>query len=230
MTNRRTARRRRGVELGLLLALLLALGAAGYALSGPSPSAPAASGKPSATPSSQVLAPTTVQTAAPSTTSPTGSSTAGTSSGSSSGSTSQLVLAPAASSNGNGNGNGNNCLDPASESSACPHSFGVTVGQAPLLYPGLVRSLPVTFSNPNNFDILVTSYRVSVSVPATKVTTCPASNLQVPAGTITLSPRLTAPKNRSVTMLVPIKLSAGAPEACQQVSFTITLNASAAKK
>jgi hypothetical protein len=207
-------RRRRGVWLGLLLGLSLALAGVGYALSS-SPSVPTRADKPSASPSSQVLAPSTGQTASP--------GVAG---------ANQVVLAPAATgTNGNGNGNGNgNCLDPASESSSCQHSFGVTVGQSPLLYPGVLRSLPVTFTNPNNFDIYVTTYRVSVSVPASKAVACPASSLQVPSGTVTLSPRLTSPRNASVTTTVPVKLGPNAPEGCQQVPFSITVNATAVKK
>lgn len=156
-------------------------------------------------------------------------------SGKSSGTTSTDVLAPSASTkNGNNGGNGgggtDNCVDPSSETGNCDHRFGVTVGQTPLLYPGVVRSLPVTFTNPNNFDIYITSYRVSVSVPVSNATACPASSLQVPTGTVTPNPRLTVVKNGSVITTVPIKLSADAPEGCQQVTFAITVNASGVKK
>jgi hypothetical protein len=215
-------RRRRGVWLGLLLLLLLALGGYGYAQSSsPSASAGPDKAKPSATPSVSVLAPT--QTAQPKSSGSTGTTDLGTTS------TGQaLVLAPQASSNGNGNGNGNNqCVDPASENANCPHTFGVRVGQAPLLYPGVPRNLPVTFINPNNFAIKVTSYRVTV---ATSSTACPASNLAVVVGTVSLNPGLAIAKNDSTATTVPIKLVASAPDACQSVSFTITINASAVKK
>jgi hypothetical protein len=213
-------RRRRGVWLGLLLLLLLALGGYGYAQSSsPSASAGPDKAKPSATPSVSVLAPT--QTAQPKSSGSTGTTDLGTTS------TGQaLVLAPQASSNGNGNGN-NQCVDPASENANCPHTFGVRVGQAPLLYPGVPRNLPVTFINPNNFAIKVTSYRVTV---ATSSTACPASNLAVVAGTVSLNPGLAIAKNDSTATTVPIKLIASAPDACQSVSFTITINASAVKK
>jgi hypothetical protein len=213
-------RRRRGVWLGLLLLLLLALGGYGYAQSSsPSASAGPDKAKPSATPSVSVLAPT--QTAQPKSSGSTGTTDLGTTS------TGQaLVLAPQASSNGNGNGN-NQCVDPASENANCPHTFGVRVGQAPLLYPGVPRNLPVTFINPNNFAIKVTSYRVTV---ATSSTACPASNLAVVVGTVSLNPGLAIAKNDSTATTVPIKLVASAPDACQSVSFTITINASAVKK
>jgi len=210
-------RRRRSVWLGVLLGLLLALGGVGYALS-TSPSAPTGQGKvkPSATPTADVLAPGSPSNPT-STPTPTGSGgSAGT----------QVVLAPAAS---NGNGNGN-CVEPSNGNGSCVKSFGVAVGSAPTLYPGLLRSLPVSYSNPNNFDIFVTSYRVSVSVPSSQTSTCPASNLQVPAGTVTLSPRLTAPKKGSVATTIPIRLSANAPDGCQSASFSITVNASAVKQ
>jgi hypothetical protein len=141
------------------------------------------------------------------------------------------VLAPAAN-NGNANGGGSggtsNCVDPSSEAGNCDHHFGVAVGHAQTLYPGLTRTLPVTYSNPNNFDIFISTYRVSVS--SANAAACPASNLLVPNGTITLNPTLKAAKNASVTASVPIKLSANAPDGCQHVTFTITVNSSAVKK
>jgi hypothetical protein len=150
------------------------------------------------------------------------------STGSGTGSSSAQVLAPAAS--GGSGGSGGSCTNSSSGSGSCDHSLGVMIGQTQTLYPGLDRSLPVTFSNSNSFDILVTSYQVSVAVPASKATTCPASNLQVPTGTVALNPKLVAPKNGSVATTVPIKLSANAPGACQQVTFAISINASAVKK
>jgi hypothetical protein len=210
-------RRRRGVWLGLLLGLSLALAGVGYALSS-SPSAPTNAGKPSASPSSQVLAPN-----APAQNKQGGTPTAGPTS--SAGTT--VVLAPAAS---NGNGGNDNCVEPSNGNGNCAKTFGVTVGQTQTLYPGLIRALPVTYSNPNQFDILVSSYGVSVSVPVSKAAACPASNLEVPSGTVTLNPKLTAPKKGSVATTIPIKLSADAPDGCQLVSFTITIHASAVKK
>jgi hypothetical protein len=101
------------------------------------------------------------------------------------------------------------------------------VGQAPALYPGVPRSLPVTFSNPNNFAISVSSYRVSVTSSSA---TCPASNLEVAAGTVSLTPGLSIAKNGSTPTTVPIRLAASAPDACQRVTFAITVHASAVKK
>jgi hypothetical protein len=210
-------RRRRGAWLGLLVVLLLALGGVGYAVtSSPSASTGPGKGKPSASPTADVLAPS----GPTSPSSPSAASTATTSGGTST----QVVLAPAAS---NGNGNGS-CVEPSNGNGNCVKSFGVTVGRAQTLYPGLVRTLPVTYSNPNSFDILVTTYRVSVTSP--QPSTCPASSLQVPSGTVTLNPQLTAPKSGSVGTTIPIKLSANAPDGCQSVSFAITVTASAVKK
>jgi len=213
VTNEKKARRNRGAWLGLLV-LLLALGGAGYALSS-SPSASTGPGKPSAGPSSQVvLAPAT-----------SGSNVAGNGNGN------------GGSGTGNGTGNGgsgtggnDNCVEPSNGNGNCVKTFGVTVGQTPLLYPSLVRQVPVTYSNPNSFDIEVATYRVSVSVPSSKATVCPASSLQVPSGTVTLNPRPTAPKKATVSTTIPVKLPATAPEGCQGVTFTITVNATAVKK
>jgi hypothetical protein len=217
------SRRKRGAMVGLLLGLLLALGGVGYAVtSSPSASTGPGKEKPSGTPTAEVLAPN-----APSNLSASSSAgTSGSSSGSNTGST-QVVLAPAASSGTGGNGN---CVEPSNGNGNCVKSFGVTVGQVQTLYPGLLRTLPVTYSNPNSFDILVTTYRVSVSVPSSQASACPASSLQVPSGTVTLAPQTTVPKNGAVSTTVPIKLAPTAPDGCQSVTFTITVNATAVKK
>jgi hypothetical protein len=141
------------------------------------------------------------------------------------------VLAPAANAGNNGNGNGSgsspNCLDPSSENGNCIHPIVVTVGHVDTLYPGVGRSLPVTFSNPYNFDIYVTSYRVSrTSLKAG----CPATDLHIPTTSFTPSPKLTVVKNSSVIKYVQINLSADAAEACQLANFSITIDASAVKK
>lgn len=219
--NVKARRRGRSAWLGILVILLLALGTCGYRLTfSPSASTGPGKNKPSATPSTEVLAPQGPERPgdSPSTSSGSGTTSPGSATGT------QLVLAPA----GTGNGNAGNCVEPSNGNGNCEKSFGVTVGQTQALYPGVTRDLPVTFSNPNSFAIFVTSYRVSV--PASTAAACAPSSLQVPNGTVTLSPRLTAPKNGSVSTTVPIELSADAPEACKQVTFTITVNASAVKK
>lgn len=225
MTNDNAKQRRsRGVWLGLLVVLLLALGGYAYAAtSSPSASTGPANNKPSATPTAQVLPPT--QSAQPTPSASAGTTDLGTTSTGQS-----VVLAPQTSTNPGGASNKNPCVDPASESASCPHTFGVRVGTAPVLYPGVAVNLPVTFDNPNNFAIAVNSYRVTVTVPSSSAASCPASNLQVPTGTVALSPGMTVAKNAATLAGIPIKLSATAPNACQRVVFTITVNASAVKK
>jgi hypothetical protein len=206
------------------MVLLVALSTCGYRLTF-SPSASTGHGtKPSATPSTGVLAPQARS-------GPTGPSTTGRKRGAAGTTSTQVVLAPAAA-NGNGNGNGgnDNCVEPSNGNGNCVKTFGVKVGQTPLLYPTVTRNLPVTYSNPNSFDIEVTTYRVSVTVPASKTAICPASSLLVPAGTVTLSPRITLAKKGSSTTTIPISLGANAPEGCQDVTFSVTVDASAVKK
>ena len=224
MSNEKTRRRRRLGWLGLLMVLLVALSTCGYRLTFSPSASTGHETKPSAKPSTDVLAPQ-----APS--SPTGSSTTGSNGGAAGTTSTQVVLAPAAA-NGNGNGNGgnDNCVEPSNGNGNCVKTFGVKVGQTPLLYPTVTRNLPVTYSNPNSFDIEVTTYRVSVTVPASKTAICPASSLLVPAGTVTLSPRITLAKKGSSTTTIPISLGANAPEGCQDVTFSVTVDASAVKK
>lgn len=224
MTNDKTRRRKRLGWLGLLMVLLLALGTCSYRLTFAPSASTGHEQKPSAKPSTDVLAPS-----GPTSPSNPTSPTSGNSGGAAGNTGSQVVLAPAAA-NGNGNGGSDNCVDPSNGNGNCVKTFGVKVGQTPLLYPTLTRNLPVTYSNPNSFDIEVTTYRVSVSVPTSKAGACPASSLLVPTGTVTLSPRIALPKKGSAATTIPIRLGADAPEGCQDVTFSVTVDATAVKK
>jgi hypothetical protein len=154
--------------------------------------------------------------------------------GKSAGSSSAQVLAPAAKSGNNGNGSSSssndNCVEPSNGNGNCVKTFGVTVTDAGPLYPGVPITLPVRFSNPNNFDIKVTSYRVSVSVPLGTVG-CSSDDLHVlPSRAVDLNQGVTVAKNGWVDNPIQVKLLSDAPEGCQSVPFSTTVNASAVKK
>lgn len=108
--------------------------------------------------------------------------------------------------------------------------LGVAVGTVDGLYPGKNVDLPVTYTNPHSFDVNVSSYTVEAAVPEGVAAACPASNLAVPAGTITLSPRLNVAPHSSTQSDVPIGLRASAPDGCQNVTFSVTVTAWAVKK
>lgn len=99
---------------------------------------------------------------------------------------------------------------------ACPKSFTIA-GNAGGLYPGGTVQLPLTLSNPNSEDIRVTS--ITVSVAATSAPSCAAANLQ-PADYA--GPGFVVPGNGSGTISLPLTLSHAAPDACQNVTFTLS--------
>lgn len=117
------------------------------------------------------------------------------------------------------------CTDPSNDK--CEHHFGVSVGQTQTLYPGLARTLPVTYSNPYSFDILVSSYRVTVSVD--RPASCAVTNLIV-TGTVNLNPKLLVARSSSASTTIPVTLAAGAPNGCQQAKFSLTVDATGVKK
>lgn len=141
----------------------------------------------------------------------------------------QHVLA-AKGSNGNTHTGTDNCIEPSNGNGNCQKTFGVAVGAIGPIYPGQTQQLPVTWSNPNSFDIQVVRYSLGVAVPSGSATACPASSLQVASGQVTLNPTVTVPRNGSSSSTVPVTLPVSAPDGCQQVPFSITVNATAVKK
>lgn len=137
---------------------------------------------------------------------------------------------PAAGVQGGGGGGGtDNCVAPSQGQGSCAGVFGVSVGSTTGLVPGLTRTVPVTWSNPNQFEILVDSYAVVASVPAAYVRTCPATSLVAP-GASPLTPRVVVPGRGTASSYVPVTLSRTAPDACQRVPFGVTLTATAVKR
>lgn len=133
-------------------------------------------------------------------------------------------------SNGNTITGTDNCVVPSNSNGNCRKTFGVRVGDIGPIYPGQTRHLPVVWSNPNSFDIQVVSYSLSVNVPTGSSSTCPASSLQVADGKVSLNPAVAVVRNGSSSSSVPVTLPVSAPEGCQQVPFSITVDATAVMK
>jgi hypothetical protein len=145
-------------------------------------------------------------------------------------SASPFAARPTASAQGNGSGGNDNCVVPSNGNGNCSKTFGVAVGKVGAIYPGQTKQLPVTWSNPNSFDIDVATYTAGVSVPSTVASRCATSNLTVPAGTRTPSPAISVVRNGSTSTSIPVTMPKAAVDGCQGVAFTVTVNATAVKK
>lgn len=133
----------------------------------------------------------------------------------------------AAAAQGNGRTN-DNCVEPSNGTGNCISTFGVTVGSVNPILPSQRRTMPVTFTNPNSFDISVTSYVVSVTTPSGRG--CAASHLLVPAGTQRPAGGIAVPKKGSSGITIPVTLSNTVTDSCKGVPFSVTVDASGVKK
>jgi hypothetical protein len=107
--------------------------------------------------------------------------------------------------------------------------FGLRLGTTGAMYPGLSNNLRVDLTNPQSFDIKVTTLTVSAS-RAPSNTGCSVSNLSVPTGTTTLNPAITVAPKSSTWTKIAIGLVSDANQACQEAGFVITVTATAVKK
>lgn len=97
--------------------------------------------------------------------------------------------------------------------------FTIT-GSVQDLTPGVQGTLELTAHNPNSVPISVSSLKVDTSrAPAG----CPASNLTTTNFTGTLD----VPANGTAKKSLPISLAATAPDACQNVAFSLTYTGAA---
>jgi len=107
---------------------------------------------------------------------------------------------------------------------AFPHlgrTFGVEVGDLSGLYPGVEAQLPVTFVNPMQTKLSVTTATVTATGPAG----CGAANLRL--GTVTFDDPVDVPARSAVTGHLPFGMLASAGDACQGATFTVTVDATA---
>lgn len=117
---------------------------------------------------------------------------------------------------GSAGGSGAGCVAEEPGSTACSRSFTLA-GNTAGLFPGGTVQLPLTAENPNEEDIRVTL--VMVSVAGTSASSCSASNLETTNYT---GPGFVVPGNGSRTIALPVTMSRGAPDACQNVTFSLS--------
>ena len=138
------------------------------------------------------------------------------------------------SANPNCNGAGNASCSPST--SGPVKDFGVRVGSITGIFPTGSKPIPLFYSNPHNFDIVVKT----VSVTAADASpSCSASHLARPAGTVTLQSPVIVPANATNVpapstgpdaTTLRVSLLNSAPNACQRVNFPITVTATAVKR
>lgn len=95
-------------------------------------------------------------------------------------------------------------------------------GTVPGLYPGAVAELPVLLENPNNFDVVVTDIRVTVTQVSVA---CPAANLRVEdfAGS-----RL-VPRDGNATQALVARMRNDAPNECKNAEWRLDFDGRAEK-
>ncbi|WP_460818445.1 hypothetical protein [Nocardioides korecus] len=140
-----------------------------------------------------------------------------------------LLGRPAAAGVNGGGGGTDNCVQPSGGNGNCAGTFDVTVGSVTGLVPTRSVSVPVTFSNPNSFDIVVDGY--SVTVPRTNATGCPTTSVQA-AGQVTLpsTNRVVVVAKKSASLSTVVTMLNSSPNACKGAQYTINVTASAVKK
>lgn len=109
-------------------------------------------------------------------------------------------------------------------------SFGLSLGQVPLMYPGSSEQLSVRFTNPEAFPIHVKSIEISKSL-AVASEDCPLVKLVVnPVGIHTYSSPIAVPARASVNApSITVGLDTSADSTCERASFTIRATATAVK-
>lgn len=126
---------------------------------------------------------------------------------------------------GSGNGNGNG-------SSKATKDFQLTDGGGPSgLFPGAVKPLRLSVTNPYNFDIKVTALTVT---PTAKASTgkagCANTTQNLQPGTYT-GPSFVVPEHRTVAAPadIPITMPRTAAAACQGAAFPLSYGGTATK-
>ncbi len=125
--------------------------------------------------------------------------------------------------NGNGNGNGN---------SGANQDFQLTDGGGVSgLFPGAVKPLRLSVTNPYNFDIKVTALTVTLTAKgSTGKAGCANTTQNLQPGTYT-GPSFVVPDHRTVAAPadIPITMPKTAAAACQGAAFALSYGGTATK-
>ena len=115
------------------------------------------------------------------------------------------------------------------------NNVGFTVtGNAPTLYPGVWKSIPVSIINPNNFTIYITSLNVAVSASPS---TCAAStNIETLASPASSSNTFAVPANSPGTLVpaafqpqIRLKDLSTNQDLCKRAQFNLSYSGTASK-
>lgn len=114
-----------------------------------------------------------------------------------------------------------------SEAARGSNQFGVRVGSSAGLHPGGEVSVRVTYSNPFGFGLVVGSQNIRVTSPSP---TCSATTVDLSRALTVLAKRVVVPARGATTVTIPLSMRATAPDACQGVRFTTSIEAQGRKK
>jgi hypothetical protein len=109
----------------------------------------------------------------------------------------------------------------SSDGISCPKGFTIA-GDTAGLYPGKTVQLPLTLANPNSEDIRVRT--IAVSVAGASDSSCSIVNLRTSSYA---GPGFVVAAGASRTIFLPIAMSREAPDACQDVTFTLVYSGKA---
>jgi hypothetical protein len=107
--------------------------------------------------------------------------------------------------------------------SAAPNKDFRIVGSVRELVPGIRRSLPLTVSNDNNFEVQLSKLDVKAS----------DGNASCGAGWLSITPfvgPVAVPANGSTTVTLQVGLGSSAPDACKRATFALVYSGTAVKK
>jgi len=115
------------------------------------------------------------------------------------------------------------------------NNIGFTVtGDAPTLYPGTWKKIPVSIINPNNFTIYITSLNVEVS--ASPATCAASTNIETLASPASASNTFAVPANSPGTLVpaafqpqIRLKDLSTNQDPCKRASFSLSYSGTATK-
>jgi hypothetical protein len=119
----------------------------------------------------------------------------------------------------------------AAESAASGNgTFAFTVQATPVegLYPGAVRKLKLTLTNPYTFDLQMTAIRAELVATSNAGCAPVATNLEIAPYTGTLPVKVSADDSRAAGS-VPLHMPNTVANDCQKAVFTIKLSADATR-